>query len=297
MDQAFVPEKASKLVVRVKIDSSTGVEAETEEAETEFNPMAIGLLSAFLLLVVVGGGYYFYTASSTTPVISSALTLQLTPLDVSVSPPIVVSEGSNELESLDAIISAQENVALIPPIVLDDQKSDEVLTTETEAVSVEAAVLDEQELSSSVAPLLIEKSVIKESFDQGVSEKTPVKNNYSMLRDVDLVLSKHISRAHLAYGIKSREPINIVEHVVLMKPGGIEKINFFTELKNLKGQAIRHIWFHNDKQVSEIQFNIRGNRWRVYSSKLLNQSAIGNWEVHVVNEMNDLIFLEKFEYK
>lgn len=303
MDQAFVPDKASKLVVRVKIDSSSEAEIGACEPETEFNPVAVGLF-AVVLLIIAGASYYFYTSYSDSIITSSN---ELVAVDTSTQiASTMKTENTVPVIALDSAkkqISGDANVKLIPPIISDEEKLGETTLTETTAAETEPSVtqiieVDLQQKQPLIPPPLIEESAIavKQSRTQ-ISRAPEPSDKQPMQRDVNQSLSVHVSRAHLAFKIKNREPVNIVERVVPVNPNGIEKINFFTELKNLKGQAIRHIWFHNDKQVSSIQFNVRGNRWRVYSSKLLDKSALGRWEVQVVNDAGDLIIKEQFEYK
>ena len=57
MDQVLVPEKASKLVIRVKMDASSNPSV-VQGNETEFSPVAIVILVMVILFVMAGGYYY-----------------------------------------------------------------------------------------------------------------------------------------------------------------------------------------------------------------------------------------------
>jgi hypothetical protein len=53
-------------------------------------------------------------------------------------------------------------------------------------------------------------------------------------------------------------------------------------LRNLKGQAITHRWVYKGKNMAEVKFYPKSNRWRVYSSKNLWHKWTGRWMVEVL---------------
>ncbi|MBW5290144.1 MAG: hypothetical protein Rsou_0953 [Candidatus Ruthia sp. Asou_11_S2] len=74
---------------------------------------------------------------------------------------------------------------------------------------------------------------------------------------------EHISNAVFAKSIKDRVPIEVITEA----DDTLGKIYFFTNIRNLTGDKITHCWSYKDKVKAEIGFNIKGKRWRVWSSK------------------------------
>jgi hypothetical protein len=68
-------------------------------------------------------------------------------------------------------------------------------------------------------------------------------------------------------------------------------------LRNLKGQAITHRWVYKGKNMAEVKFYPKSNRWRVYSSKNLWHKWTGRWKVEVLNQHDQILLTKTFEYK
>lgn len=80
--------------------------------------------------------------------------------------------------------------------------------------------------------------------------------------------------------VDNREPVD----QVLVLEDSYKKIFFFSELRNLEGHEIIHRWEHDGKVVSEKSFEVKGPRWRVYSSLRLNDTMLGRWTVIVMTK-------------
>ncbi|MDX8393086.1 MAG: DUF2914 domain-containing protein [Mariprofundales bacterium] len=89
-----------------------------------------------------------------------------------------------------------------------------------------------------------------------------------------------VSRAVFAHNIQDHEPIDIFTTMT----DGIEHVFFYTDLRNLIGHTVRHRWIHNGIVYSEISFDVRAKRWRIWSSKSMHKDLFGLWEVRVVDE-------------
>jgi len=83
---------------------------------------------------------------------------------------------------------------------------------------------------------------------------------------------ENISQAVFAASIEDRAPVEIVTEA----NDSLGKIYFFTNVRNLTGDKITHRWIYKDKVKAEIIFDIKGKRWRVWSSKNLGTSGQGN---------------------
>lgn len=98
--------------------------------------------------------------------------------------------------------------------------------------------------------------------------------------------------AQFTTGVENREPIDQVTFV----ENSAEKIYFFTDLRGLSGQTVQHRWIYNGETKAEVSFEVRGPRWRVWSSKDLMPDWIGDWTVEIVIAGGEVIAAETFTY-
>ena len=104
---------------------------------------------------------------------------------------------------------------------------------------------------------------------------------------------ENISEAVFALDVEDRVPLNIIEEA----DNSLGKIYFFTNIRNLEGTHITHRWIYGDKVMADVQFEIRGPRWRVWSSKNLWRTWIGEWRVQVLLDDATVLFEKTFNYK
>jgi hypothetical protein len=116
-------------------------------------------------------------------------------------------------------------------------------------------------------------------------------------REVPIQPSENIARAQFTTGIQAREPIDRIDSVVYTEGQQLKRVFYFTELRDLKGETIIHRWEHEGEVVAEVKFNVRGNRWRVYSSKYLTPQMTGQWRVIVVNSKGESLTSADFTFE
>lgn len=103
-----------------------------------------------------------------------------------------------------------------------------------------------------------------------------------------------VSRAVFATAIDNREPVATVES---LDSSTTRSITFFTELNDLSGQTVTHQWTHNDKVMFEKSFEVKAQRWRVWTSKTLIPNWSGTWTVNVLDAEQTLLASRSFEYQ
>ena len=101
-----------------------------------------------------------------------------------------------------------------------------------------------------------------------------------------------VARAIVTTGVADREPVNDLERVL----AGNEKVMFFTELRGMEGQVVRHRWSHGDESLAEVEFKVGGPRWRVWSSKNLMPEWAGEWKVEVVDSADNVVSEKSFSF-
>jgi hypothetical protein len=92
--------------------------------------------------------------------------------------------------------------------------------------------------------------------------------------------------------VEDREPVDQITFVST----DVRRVFFFSDLRGLEGQTVVHRWRYGSDTVAEVPFEVRGPRWRVWSSKELVPDWIGDWTVEVVAESGEVIATETFTY-
>ncbi len=113
-------------------------------------------------------------------------------------------------------------------------------------------------------------------------------------------LHSNLSRARLARGMKGKEPYGDVELPFLVNSEQAEGLFYFTEINNMKGDTVFHEWLKDGKSIYKRKIRIRGNRWRVSTSKLFNNKHTGEWQARtldaqgkVLNKIDFLVTVNK----
>lgn len=102
-----------------------------------------------------------------------------------------------------------------------------------------------------------------------------------------------LARAQFTSAVQDREPVDKISSLA----NDQSRVYFFSEIKDAANQKITHRWEHNGKVVSEVGFDIGGNRWRVFSNKTLDPSQTGEWKVSVVDEAGSTLGASTFTYE
>ncbi len=107
-------------------------------------------------------------------------------------------------------------------------------------------------------------------------------------------LAGEVSRAVFTIGVDDREPVIKVDSI---DSGAYDSISFFTELNDLEGHNVTHQWTYNDEVMFEKTFEVKGARWRVWTSKSLIPSWTGDWTVKVLDTDRTVLASQSFEYQ
>lgn len=74
------------------------------------------------------------------------------------------------------------------------------------------------------------------------------------------------------------------------------RIIFFTDLRDLSGRSVSHVWERDGVVMARVPFSVKGPRWRVYSTKNLEPSWVGEWTVKVVDDQGNELESKSFSY-
>ena len=140
------------------------------------------------------------------------------------------------------------------------------------AEEIQAAPVDAQVIESEVAAETASAPVIMKE-QSGFSRGSVVRSAFT--RDID-----------------EREPAENIQKLT----NDNNEVKFFTELRDMSGQTAIHRWEYEGKVVAEIEFNVKGPRWRVWSSKSFVPQWTGDWKVSVVNGAGEIISEKNLSY-
>jgi hypothetical protein len=125
------------------------------------------------------------------------------------------------------------------------------------------------------------------------TEITPVTSEPAMAMKEQSGFSRgSVVRSAFTTEINDREPAENLQS--LTNDNG--QVKFFTELRDMSGQTAIHRWEYDGKVVAEIAFDVKGPRWRVWSSKSLVPAWTGEWKVSVINAAGEVISEKNLSY-
>ncbi len=107
-------------------------------------------------------------------------------------------------------------------------------------------------------------------------------------------MAGEVSRAVFTIGVDNREPVLQVDSI---NSSSYSSISFFTELNDLEGHNVTHQWSYKDKIMFEKTFEVKGPRWRVWTSKTLIPSWTGTWTVNVLDDDRSVLTSKSFDYE
>ncbi|WP_404341536.1 DUF2914 domain-containing protein [Pseudoalteromonas mariniglutinosa] len=226
-----------------------------------------------------------------------------------------VSAGQSEQQqSGDEVTESTETSLLASQVQADSQPTDsvslqgkehspdvDVLAKSQRAI---ATVYDDQQPSASENSLL--DNAKKDDVERGISrqeelaavEKTPPQlfADNAQLASVALgakIDTDKVSRAVLTIEVVDREPVNVLKTDIKTTDFD-ESLTFFSELKNLQGQTVRHVWYYQDQQMASVELSITAPRYRTYSSKNIMPTQTGEWRVEVLDQQGVMLAHKEF---
>lgn len=94
-----------------------------------------------------------------------------------------------------------------------------------------------------------------------------------------------VVRSSFTTNVQDREPVDKLNSATLEQ----ERVFYFTELRDMSGQTATHRWEKDGEVQAEVKFDVRGPRWRVWSSKSFMPTSTGEWKVSVLNGAGQVI--------
>ncbi len=101
-----------------------------------------------------------------------------------------------------------------------------------------------------------------------------------------------VARAQVTTAVVQREPQDAIDRI----SGEVDELTYFSELVDLTGYTVSHIWEYQGMEMARVSFQVGGDRWRVHSTKRLDPSWRGAWRVVVVDQDGHELRSDHFYY-
>jgi len=136
-------------------------------------------------------------------------------------------------------------------------------------------------------------AVTMPALAQETTTEAPAQSAAPTEQGVEKLAAGTVARSTFTKGIDEREPVDKISTL----DTNDNKIYYFSELRDMSGQTVTHRWEHNGKIMAEVPFNVNGDRWRVFSSKNLEESWQGEWKVSVIDQSGGTLAVNTFRYE
>lgn len=129
------------------------------------------------------------------------------------------------------------------------------------------------------------------SVEPAAQAPAPVqtKTTATLERPAAIILDRHVVRASLNTSFKADEPDGKPQLPIRLQPGQTLELHYFTELKNLQGKTLQHIWLRNGQLVSKKHLPIKDKLFKISSSRVLSSKDQGVWQVKLINGKDKLL--------
>ena len=107
--------------------------------------------------------------------------------------------------------------------------------------------------------------------------------------------SSGLVRAQLSKGIWKNEPFGKITGSIKVNNEEATGIYYFTELENMKGKTVFHIWKYKGDVIFRKKRDIQDNNWKTYTSKLFTRRSVGSWTVETVDSNNRQLNVINFD--
>ena len=91
--------------------------------------------------------------------------------------------------------------------------------------------------------------------------------------------------------VENRQPIGISSSF----SADVDCVCCFTKLSSDQDMtSISHVWYYNDKEMADIELQIKAKTWRTWSSKKILNSWTGKWRVDIVSPGGEVLATKEF---
>jgi hypothetical protein len=107
--------------------------------------------------------------------------------------------------------------------------------------------------------------------------------------------STQVKNFTLARTVENREPKGSIEEI-RADSKGVAVIYAYSDVSGLKDHILYYVWIHNGRQLARVKNGVWSNRWRSYSSKVINSTMHGDWRVELRDSNGKVLAWSSFKY-
>jgi len=108
--------------------------------------------------------------------------------------------------------------------------------------------------------------------------------------------SHDVLRATFSHVVENKEPNTLIADTVVLDSSGLSRVHFYNEISGRTGDILTHTWYRNGKKVVKVRIPVGGDNWRCSSSKYLDRTMAGEWEVKVTDKKGNLVASGSFQF-
>ena len=274
----------NKISIKVKSKTERRIMEQPElEMISEWNYKRIIYALIVIIILVIIPAYYLSSTDNSDiappPLIKTKLVIQDAVIQ---APPnkLALDHSSSAAIPKQAPVKETVSATVIEKISTSNSSDDIVKETvsDVQSISEKELITDQasiNEPAQSITKEEVQEELVVQKVQQAISHATE--------------LNSHISRAQLAQGVNKLEPYGNIELPLLVDTIKAYSVTYFTEVNNMQGDIVFHEWLQEGNSVYKRKINIRGNRWRISTSKLFPYNSTGQWQVRIITQQGDVL--------
>jgi hypothetical protein len=190
-----------------------------------------------------------------------------------------------------------------PPIL--SHTAEEGTTPSTETLETQPPVTNQHPPAVSPAPEIDPAPQIADETTTPVAQPrqtaeqttvdetdTEVESGPFLLQELR-ILNPQVKRFLLPRAVINKEPRGEIDDIRL-KSDASAAVWCYSEVIDRRGSELRYVWYHEGRRMARVRIKVLGNRWRSYSSKVINQRHQGNWRVELQDSKGGLMASAEF---
>jgi len=100
-----------------------------------------------------------------------------------------------------------------------------------------------------------------------------------------------VEQIAIAIAVEDRQPIGVSD----VFADTVGALYCFTEIRGMgESTTVSQVWYYGEKRMAEVKLNVRGYRWRTWSTKVMQAEWTGDWRVDVVSEDGKILKSKRF---
>jgi len=100
-----------------------------------------------------------------------------------------------------------------------------------------------------------------------------------------------IERVAVSTGVENRQPVGESDTFA----DSVGTLFCYTEIRGMgDSTTVSHVWYHGENRRADVKLNVRGYRWRTWSTKVIQKDWTGDWRVDIVSADGKILKSKRF---